>query len=159
MHRVFSWATRAAGLAWPAAPAWRRPAASNRRASRQRDNMAPALNAEKGLLALAAAAACCAGCVDAVPTASGSGDTVAATLFACGSHNDVSADTIQIIHVFDAAKSVCCDELHEQCDDSSSTLPTPAARPAVPGSRVSWRIVCTCLCRRRFPRDGIQATA
>lgn len=91
--------------------------------------MAPALNAEKGLLALAAAAACCAGCVDAVPTASGSGDTVAATLFACGSHNDVSADTIQIIHVFDAAKSVCCDELHEQCDDSSSTLPTTCRTP------------------------------
>ena len=54
---------------------------------------------------------------------------MAATLFACGSHNDVSADTIQIIHVFDAAKSVCCDELHEQCDDSSSTLPNlPHAR-------------------------------
>ena len=45
-----------------------------------------------------------------------------APLFACGSNDEASADTLQVISVFNVAKTVCCDQLHEQCD-KSSTLP------------------------------------
>ena len=51
------------------------------------------------------------------PVTSGS-----APLFACGSNDEASADTLQVISVFNVAKTVCCDQLHEQCD-KSSTLP------------------------------------
>jgi hypothetical protein len=41
------------------------------------------------------------------------------TLFACGSNGDAFADTNQIIHLFEVVKTVCCDQLNEQCDDKS----------------------------------------
>ena len=39
----------------------------------------------------------------------------ATTPFACGSTGDTGADSKQIIDLLTATKSVCCDQLHEQC--------------------------------------------
>ena len=85
---------------------------------------------QRGLPRLALVAvglACCCTGITAVPTTAASdsgGDAATSTLFACGSNGDMGADTKQIIDVFSAANSVCCGDLQEQCDASSSTLPT-----------------------------------
>ena len=71
------------------------------------------------LALLAVGLACCTG-ITAVPTASTSGgDAATSTLFACGSNGEVGADSKQIIDLFAVAKSICCDQLHEHCDDKS----------------------------------------
>eukprot|EP01043_Picozoa_sp_COSAG02_P065622 COSAG02_NODE_9959_length_2064_cov_1.390840_1_plen_455_part_00 len=76
------------------------------------------------LALLAVGLACCTSGITAVPTASTSGgDAAASTLFACGSNGEVAADSKQIIDLFAVAKSICCDQLHEHCDDKSA-VPT-----------------------------------
>ena len=74
------------------------------------------------LAAAVAVAACCC-FIDAASASSDDDSAGDSTLFACGSNGDASADTKQVIGVFDAVKSVCCDDFLEECD-SSSTLPT-----------------------------------
>ena len=74
------------------------------------------------LALLAVGLACCCTGITAVPTtaASGSGgDAATSTLFACGSTGEAGADTKQIIDLFAVVKTICCDQLHEHCDDKS----------------------------------------
>ncbi len=52
------------------------------------------------------------------PAARSADPQAATTLYACGSTGDVAGGSKEISDLFAAAKSVCCDDLHEQCDDS-----------------------------------------
>ena len=89
-------------------------------------------------LAAAVAVAACWCFIDAASASSDDDSAGDSTLFACGSNGDASADTKQVIGVFDAVKSVCCDDFLEECD-SSSTLRSPAARLDALGSCISSR--------------------
>eukprot|EP01046_Picozoa_sp_COSAG06_P000093 COSAG06_NODE_3_length_43832_cov_136.908399_28_plen_389_part_00 len=74
---------------------------------------------------LAAVVACCTGFTAAIPTTASGGltDAAASTLFACGSNGDAFADTNQMLHLFEVVKTICCDQLNEQCDDKNSLVP------------------------------------
>ena len=96
------------------------------------------------LALLAVGLACCCTGITAVPTASG-GDAATSTLFACGSNGDVGADSKQIIDLFAVTKSVCCDQLHEQCDEKSLVPNLPHGRlRSGRGSRGA--VVRSCVC-------------
>eukprot|EP01043_Picozoa_sp_COSAG02_P010125 COSAG02_NODE_350_length_24063_cov_47.131447_23_plen_582_part_00 len=56
----------------------------------------------------------------AIPTASGS------TLFSCGSMDDAIKDSNEVVNLFQAVKSICCEDLQEQCT-ANSPMPTTCA--------------------------------
>ena len=104
---------------------------------------------------VAVAAACCTRSATAVPAARGSdsGDTAAAP-FACGSSGDAAADSTQVISLFSAAKSVCCDDLGEQCEEGKplpETCSTAGCARAVSLVKQS--------CAAAFASDGFLGTA
>ena len=71
-------------------------------------------------VALAASAASLDCQLTAVASAASSTDpAVAPTLYACGNSGDVATGSKEILDLFAAAKSVCCDSLHERCDGSA----------------------------------------
>ena len=70
------------------------------------------------LALLAVGLACCCTGITAVPTAS-AGDAATSTLFACGSTGEAGADSRQVLDLFAVLKTVCCEQLNEQCDDKS----------------------------------------
>ena len=53
--------------------------------------------------------------VAAISTAGGP-PVAASTLFGCGSHGDVATQTTEVAHLFQAVKSVCCNDMQERCD-------------------------------------------
>ena len=95
--------------------------------------------------------------VDAMPTtrAARTVDPAAAsTLFACGDSGDVAAGSKQIIDLFAATKSVCCDELQEQCDASK---PLPDTCGEIECARVVDIVAQSC--EPTFAVDGFFRTA
>jgi hypothetical protein len=104
---------------------------------------------------VAAAAACCTRSATAVPAARGSdsGDTAAAP-FACGSSGDAAADSTQVISLFSAAKSVCCDELGEQCEEGK---PLPVTCSTAGCARAVSLVKQSCAAA--FASDGFLGTA
>eukprot|EP01046_Picozoa_sp_COSAG06_P040300 COSAG06_NODE_4862_length_3896_cov_24.255728_1_plen_375_part_00 len=78
---------------------------------------------QRGLPRLALVAvglACCCTGITAVPTATASGgDAATSTVFACGSTGEAGADSRQVLDLFAVLKTVCCEQLNEQCDDKS----------------------------------------
>ena len=95
--------------------------------------------------------------VDAMPTtrAARTVDPAAAsTLFACGDSGDVAAGSKQIIDLFAATKSVCCDELQEQCDASK---PLPDTCGEIECARVVDIVAQSC--EPTFAADGFFRTA
>ena len=59
--------------------------------------------------------------VEAIPSTVG-GPVAASTLFACGSNGDVTDQTKEVADLFKALKSVCCNDMQEQCD-AAKTVP------------------------------------
>eukprot|EP01043_Picozoa_sp_COSAG02_P071921 COSAG02_NODE_13342_length_1407_cov_1.468654_1_plen_292_part_10 len=109
-------------------------------------------------LLVVAVAVCCNRQVDAVPTtlAAHTADPVTSTLFACGNNGeiDVAAGSKQIIDLFAAAKSVCCDELQERCDASK---PLPDTCNEIGCARVVDIVAQSCAAT--FATDGFFRTA
>lgn len=70
----------------------------------------------------------------AMPTATGSASDTASTLFACGSHDNDFDNSKQIVDLFNATKSVCCDDPREECNGKDvlpATCHTPGCARAV----------------------------
>ena len=99
------------------------------------------------------AAACCTRSATAVPGVRGSTDTAAA-LFGCGSSGDVATDTTQVIGLFSAAKSICCDDLGEQCEVDK---PLPESCSTTGCSRAVGVVAQSCA--PAFAADGFIAAA
>jgi hypothetical protein len=74
---------------------------------------------QRGLPRLALLAVGLACCCTGITAQRRAAETLTSTLFACGSNGEVGADSKQIIDLFAVTKSVCCDQLHEQCDEKS----------------------------------------
>ena len=78
--------------------------------------------------------------VEAIPTSGGAAAASTTSLFACGSHGvDVAAQTTEVAHLFGAAKTVCCDDMQEQCDAAKPLPGTCTTVEYVLAPSISWR--------------------
>ena len=76
------------------------------------------------------------------------------TLFACGSNGDVADQTMEVATLFKALKSVCCSDMHEQCD---ATEPVPKTCTTVECARAVDIVSQSCVAS--FAADGFLRTA
>ena len=76
------------------------------------------------------------------------------TLFACGDGDDAATGSRKILGLFTAAKSVCCDDLREQCDASN---PLPSTCNAVGCARAVDLVEMSC--RATVAGDGFLRVA
>ncbi len=92
--------------------------------------------------------------VDAIPSTTAGGPAAASTLFACGSHGDVAAQSTEVVHLFGAAKTVCCDDMQERCDEAQ---PLPQTCNTVECARAVDIVAQSCAAT--FAADGFLRTA
>ena len=107
------------------------------------------------LVAVAVMALTLACCVAALPRASSSADpVVASTLFACGGNGDVLIGQQEVAALYTALKSVCCEDLHEECDAKNSV---PNTCNTVGCARVVEIVEHSCAAT--FAQDGFLSAA
>ena len=107
------------------------------------------------LVAVAVMALTLACCVAALPRASSSADpVVASTLFACGGNGDALIGQQEVAALYTALKSVCCEDLHEECDAKN---PVPNTCNTVGCARVVEIVEHSCAAT--FAQDGFLSAA
>ena len=92
--------------------------------------------------------------VEAIPSTTAGGPAAASTLFACGGHGDVAAQSTEVAHLFGAVTSVCCDDMQEQCNEAQ---PLPQTCNTVECARAVDIVAQSCAAT--FAADGFLRTA